>query len=62
MDVELVVRRVFVYALTTVAITLLIGITVYMGGLYAFGYGPRGHVGSRSRCVWLLRWWLWRPS
>ena len=37
MDVELVVRRVFVYALTTVAITLLIGIAVYMGGLYAFG-------------------------
>jgi PAS domain S-box-containing protein len=37
MDVELVVRRVFVYALTTVAITLLIGTAVYMGGLYAFG-------------------------
>jgi PAS domain S-box-containing protein len=37
MDVELVVRRVFVYALTTVAITLLIGMAVYMGGLYAFG-------------------------
>jgi PAS domain S-box-containing protein len=37
MDVELVVRRVFVYALTTLAITLLIGLAVYMGGLYAFG-------------------------
>lgn len=37
MDVELVVRRVFVYALTTLAITLLIGIAVYMGGVYAFG-------------------------
>ena len=37
MDVELVVRRVFVYALTTVAITLLIGVVVYTGGLYAFG-------------------------
>jgi len=37
MDVELVVRRVFVYALTTLAIALLIGVAVYMGGLYAFG-------------------------
>jgi two-component system NtrC family sensor kinase len=37
MDVELVVRRVFVYALTTIAIALLIGIAVYYGGLYAFG-------------------------
>lgn len=37
MDVELVVRRVFVYALTTLAIALLIGTVVYMGGLYAFG-------------------------
>ena len=39
MDVELVVRRVFVYALTTLAISLLIGIVVYTGGLYAFGSG-----------------------
>jgi len=39
MDVELVVRRVFVYALTTLAIALLIGVAVYMGGLYAFGPG-----------------------
>ena len=37
MDVELVVRRVFVYALTTIAVALLIGIVVYLGGLYAFG-------------------------
>ena len=37
MDVELVVRRVFVYALTTLAISLLIGVAVYLGGLYAFG-------------------------
>jgi PAS domain S-box-containing protein len=37
MDVELVVRRVFVYALTTLAIALLIGMVVYLGGLYAFG-------------------------
>jgi len=37
MDVELVVRRVFVYALTTMAISLLIGLVVYMGVLYAFG-------------------------
>jgi PAS domain S-box-containing protein len=37
MDVELVVRRVFVYALTTLAIALLIAVVVYMGGLYALG-------------------------
>ena len=37
MDVELVVRRVFVYALTTLAVSLLIGTVVYTGGLYAFG-------------------------
>lgn len=37
MDVELVVRRVFVYALTTLAIALLFGLVVYTGGLYAFG-------------------------
>lgn len=37
MDVELVVRRVFVYALTTLAIALLIGTVVYTGGLYALG-------------------------
>jgi two-component system NtrC family sensor kinase len=37
MDVELVVRRVFVYALTTLAISLLIGTVVYTGVLYAFG-------------------------
>ena len=37
MDVELVVRRVFVYALTTLAVSLLIGIVVYSAGLYAFG-------------------------
>src|SRR6185436_13838538 len=37
MDVELVVRRVFVYALTTIAIALLLGLVVYTGGLYAFG-------------------------
>src|SRR6185295_9482459 len=37
MDVELVVRRVFVYALTTLGISLLIGVVVYTGGLYAFG-------------------------
>jgi two-component system NtrC family sensor kinase len=37
MDVELVVRRVFVYAFTTLAIALLIGVVVYTGGLYAFG-------------------------
>jgi PAS domain S-box-containing protein len=37
MDVELVVRRVFVYALTTLAIAMLIGTVVYFGGIYAVG-------------------------
>ncbi len=37
MDVELVVRRVFVYAVTTLAIALLIGSVVYLAGLYALG-------------------------
>ncbi len=37
MDVELVVRRVFVYALTTLAIALAIGSVVYLAGLYALG-------------------------
>jgi len=37
MDVELVVRRLFVYALTTLAIALLIGSVVYLAGLYALG-------------------------
>lgn len=37
MDVELVVRRVVVYALTTLAIALLIGSVVYLAGLYALG-------------------------
>lgn len=37
MDVELMVRRVFVYALTTLGIAILIGVVVYTGGLYAFG-------------------------
>jgi two-component system, NtrC family, sensor kinase len=40
MDVELVVRRVAVYALTTVAITLAIGAVVYFIGFYAFGNLP----------------------
>ena len=42
MDVELVVRRVFVYALTTLAIALLIGTVVYAGGIYAFGSDHQG--------------------
>lgn len=37
MDVELVVRRVFVYVLTTLAISLMVGCVVYLAGLYAFG-------------------------
>jgi two-component system, NtrC family, sensor kinase len=41
MDVELVVRRVFVYVLTTLAIALMVGLVVYLAGLYAFG-GDQG--------------------
>ena len=41
MDVELVVRRVFVYVLTTLAISLMVGSVVYLAGLYALG-GDQG--------------------
>lgn len=37
MDVELVVRRVFVYVLTTLSIALMVGTVVYFAGLYALG-------------------------
>jgi two-component system NtrC family sensor kinase len=37
MDVELVVRRVFVYVLTTLSISLMVGSVVYLAGLYALG-------------------------
>ncbi|OLE54864.1 MAG: hypothetical protein AUG51_05850 [Acidobacteria bacterium 13_1_20CM_3_53_8] len=37
MDVELVVRRVSVYALTTLAISVLVGVVVYVAGRYALG-------------------------
>src|SRR5207253_8654321 len=37
MDVELVVRRVAVYAVTTLAIAVAIGAVVYLGGIYALG-------------------------
>ncbi|HMF55765.1 MAG TPA: ATP-binding protein [Pyrinomonadaceae bacterium] len=37
MDVELVVRRVSVYALTTLAISVLVGVVVYIAGRYALG-------------------------
>jgi two-component system, NtrC family, sensor kinase len=46
MDVELVVRRVFVYALTTLSIALLIGVAVYMGGFYAFGSDQEFNAGE----------------
>src|SRR5437773_396841 len=39
MDVELVVRRVAVYAFTTLAIAVAIGAIVYFAGLYAFSGG-----------------------
>jgi PAS domain S-box-containing protein len=41
MDVELVVRRVFVYVLTTLSIALMVGAVVYLAGLYALG-GDQG--------------------
>ena len=37
MDVDIVVRRAAVYALTTLAIALMIGSVVYVAGLYAIG-------------------------
>lgn len=37
MDVDMVVRRTAAYALTTLAIALMIGLTVYVAGLYALG-------------------------
>lgn len=37
MDVDMVVRRTAVYALTTLAIALMLGAVVYVAGLYAFG-------------------------
>jgi two-component system, NtrC family, sensor kinase len=37
MDVDMVVRRTAVYALTTLVISVLIGLVVYVAGLYAFG-------------------------
>src|SRR5262249_24049726 len=51
MDVELVVRRVFVYALTTLAISLLIGSVVYTFGLYAFGSDQAGSSGDITLTV-----------
>jgi PAS domain S-box-containing protein len=41
MDVELVVRRVFVYVLTTLSIAVMVGAVVYLAGLYALG-GDQG--------------------
>lgn len=47
MDVELVVRRAAVYALTTLAITVAIGVVVYFVGFYAFG----GNVSTSSEFI-----------
>jgi PAS domain S-box-containing protein len=49
MDVELVVRRVAVYALTTLAISVFIGAVVYLIGFYAFN----GSVPSTSESITL---------
>jgi PAS domain S-box-containing protein len=48
MDVELVVRRVFVYALTTLAIAISIGTVVYLGGIYALGSSGTGELTLRA--------------
>jgi hypothetical protein len=37
MDVDMVVRRTAVYALTTLVISVMLGSVVYVAGLYAFG-------------------------
>ncbi|MEJ7616759.1 MAG: hypothetical protein WKF30_07285 [Pyrinomonadaceae bacterium] len=42
MDVDMVVRRTAVYALTTLAIALMLGLTVYTGGIYAIGQDEEG--------------------
>jgi PAS domain S-box-containing protein len=49
MDVELVVRRMAVYALTTLAIAVAIGAIVYLAGLYALsgGVGSSGEITLR---------------
>lgn len=39
MDVDIMVRRTAVYALTTLAIALMLGLTVYTAGIYAIGQG-----------------------
>jgi PAS domain S-box-containing protein len=49
MDVELVVRRVAVYALTTLAISVAIGAVVYLIGFYAFN----GNIPSASQSITL---------
>ncbi len=49
MDVELVVRRVAVYALTTIAISVAIGAVVYLVGFYAFN----GNIPSSSESITL---------
>jgi PAS domain S-box-containing protein len=49
MDVELVVRRVAVYALTTLAISIAIGAVVYLVGFYAFN----GNVPSAGASITL---------
>jgi two-component system NtrC family sensor kinase len=47
MDVELVVRRVFVYVLTTLAIALMVGAVVYFAGLYALSGDQAGEITLR---------------
>jgi len=61
MDVELVVRRVFVYALTTLAIALLIGVVVYLGGCMRSDPISRS-TPVRLRCAWFLQCSRWPRS
>ncbi len=47
MDVDIVVRRAAVYALTTIAIALMCGAVVYEAGLYAMGSEAGGEITLR---------------
>jgi hypothetical protein len=54
MDVDIVVRRAAVYALTTVFIALLLGTVVYVAGLYAFGGGAAAAAGGGASALQII--------
>ncbi len=55
MDVELVVRRVFVYVLTTLAIALMVGTGRLSGGTLRVGWRSGFHFRRDHVCAWWLR-------